>query len=154
MARKSTRRATAPTAGVVDVSSEVVQTLYELARKLILLSSGGKYTISVEGKRIKSLFQAVPKYSADLSLVPDNFTKEGLFFNIRGKDPVEITVRKIKKKIVDVRLTTKHSCITTEKLPPRGSIDPKVIKKSKVIDLVFTQTTDSPVPLVFNGIIE
>lgn len=147
MAKKK-KRGTAPAPGAVLSKQETVDKAIDLIRKIILATQGGRFSVSIDGKKIEGLWQAVPGYSNSVYFIPEDYDSENQQFVVHCTDPILIFTRYLNGKIQDMRITTKGNQCRKEM--EVNCVDTKVIKRAKILDLIFREV-NIEVPLRFGG---
>lgn len=146
------RRKTTPAPITFDKRITLTSTS-ELVSLLVRETARGKYVMTIEGKPITSINQAVPGYSRDISFLSTTYKKDGIYHIARTSDPINVE-SKVDGRSKTIRITTKGNHWHVEKLPGRGSIEPKVISKSKSMTILFEKVSGKLAPISFNGTIK
>jgi hypothetical protein len=149
MRKRTATRGTAPTPGAVAYVQEKVDKAMDLVRSILLRAEGTKYSISIEGRRIVALWQAVPGYSDSVYFIPEDFTETLTQYVVRCSEPAEVTVRTLNGTICNLKVTAKHNFCTKEEII--DVVDCKILKRSKTLDIVFNKATSKILPLRYNG---
>ena len=149
MRKRTIKRGTAPTPGAVAYAQETVDKATDLIKSILLHAEGNKYSISIEGRRIVELWQAVPGYSDSVYFIPEDFDETSIQYVVRCSDPAEVMIRSLNGTICDLKVTTKHNLCMKEELT--SVIDCKILKRSRTLDIVFNKATSKILPLRYNG---
>lgn len=149
MRKRTIKRGTAPTPGAVAYAQETVNKAIDLIKSILLRAEGTKYSISIEGRRIVELWQAVPGYSDAVYFIPEDFDETLTQYVVRCDDPAEVTVRTLNGNICNLKVTFKHNFCTKEEIV--DVVDCKILKRSKTLDIVFNKATSKILPLRYNG---
>lgn len=149
MRKRVVKRSTAPAPGAVSCMQEKVDKATDLVRSILLHAEGTKYSISIEGRRIVELWQAVPGYSDSVYFIPEDFAETLTQYVVRCSDPTEVTVRTLNGDICNLKVTSKHKFCTKEEII--DVVDCKILKRSKTLDIVFNKATSKILPLRYNG---
>lgn len=117
--------------------------------RLILLYAEGKYNMTIDGKKIDKIWQAVPGYSDAVYFIPEDYDETSVYFSVRCKEDVELTVRKFNNILSDIKIVAKSNLCTKEE-EDDYHLQSRVLKKSKTLDLVFNQV-GKVLPMRYNG---
>lgn len=148
MRKRTVKRSTAPTPGAVSCVHNTVHKAGDLAR-LILLHSEGKYNMTIDGKKIDQIWQAVPGYSDAVYFIPEDYDETSVYFVVHCKDAVDVTARKFNNVLSDIKIVAKSNLCTKEE-EDAYRLESRVLKKAKTLELVFNQA-GRVLPMRYNG---